>query len=1431
MDLFEFEKYYSADEVAKIFKVRTIAVINRIKSKKEFYGKWLLFENVYYIKKDIIDKIMYSREISMTVKEVCVALNRSKDTILDMIKQGRLDYFRDQWNNRNYRIYTDNIKEIMLLKENYYTVEQLGKIFKITNNNIRKKIKRNYCDVKDFMKDTTSRKIYIKKTFIDNYEELQCNSTFLDEAAKELGIKQNDLYIKCSNIDENSIFTDFVTGKLKLKNMYMDMIRNNEVNIEFESDNGFVELQSLIWQMVMTEEEIKDFILTCCNLDMYEEIKIINGKKYISSNRYQIIIEKFNEFFAEKKNDTNFVSQDANSSEFKKLDGKSYISLEDIKRMFGVSPVTIARRIRRNCCNVQKYKKQFSKKILIRGEFFYYLRKKQHNSVLLKLASQELKMNQERLRTLCINMSSDSIFNDFFTGKLKIDMKYYEIVKSQYYKSKELKINKKLNMHTEKAKNNLEYTKNKSKIINNEQNLMSVKELANELNITQTILRARIKKNCYDIASYVIRDMDKIFIQKEFLRHMIEIENNSKLIKFIAGEMKVEEKELKEICLLINKNTLFHDFRVNKYRIRNAYIQQIQDYYQDENKEYGRKIRAYFESNNNSGDKSLNMNNEINSAGKEKKIISLEKLADALNMHINSVYKRIKKNSYDIKDYVSYMNNKIYINEQFIDHINKVDSNSHFLESFASQIGIKKQTIIKIHPILGDDVVFADFRSNKFRINTKYLQQVKRYFKEDNEDIDYSKYIDIGQASDLLGVSNNSMKNIVRKGSTNDFFIRNNIIYISKNYINYILDIMESTISTKELAEMLGVSRHKIMALYLEEKIEVIKSPLNFSYYRIKKDQLKKISKLIEVKKSKGRIKFKKICDTAQDEFEVFDLIKKNIVLREYLRETENLFTSFVYDRLSNSDARKKIRYNIAKKCGRLLVYLNEKLDKEIYLYDNEEILRLINEIDNTNLIKTVKAFIKYCQDNTHCNYTSTFTCREVPKKVSVIDDEEIYSFELWGQYTKYLTDINLHINKAFESQRYACEWFLCILHLIAAWRLNDLITKIPNIELAIIDVYDFEWFKKGNEFTLSMGQSILNQMDMKLSGVCADKNEQQLRFFNSLNLTVPIAIAYVVAEIHRRKNSNNTIFSLLLDERYENETASWVRNAMSNFLKDERLRGFTNRKANNTLLTYVFECANTMEGMHSISYMLGGAMRSHKNDKKIQLPRTTQIYLKPILHKEDAKSVAFNLIKRGFFGWIPYKILQIIYNYEDGDSKPYMSNLTNEIVKLRENYSLLGMENLANHMTDELYEKSQIKVFNELARLDKLELKSRIKSILTCESASKSRNGGCLKGRVCAYPKRSSCSCCEYFVKNIYFLSSLNAEIIDLLNIIDCTDENEHYKIIKYSSVLFKLLSIVSEAKLFYEEYDSNLVDSFIEIDVIRDRIQDVRGKLKYFK
>jgi len=905
----------------------------------------------------------------------------------------------------------------------------------------------------------------------------------------------------------------------------------------------------------------------------------------------------------------------------------------------------------------------------------------------------------------------------------------------------------------------------------------------------------------------------KDLLEKEYIEKYIEIED---LLATLGAKESITVRRLIEnLNIKINNNIDL--YKGNKY-VKKAFIKVIKTEANDFSEEYLKFEDKYIHK--------VNLNYVLEKYTlnrRELENISLEYLNCNLKDHLinlrgvlflkKSFILKLKQN---IDDYLK--NNKTQL------------ANLSPWKSFSKRYGITYSKLIDICKndlnIEADKEIYYIYKN--VYINKSLLESVKRIIEEthNKNSTHNGRYTDIRDLTEVFMVSEDLLRKTVLEYKDR-CFINKGIFYMQNTFIKEIQHILNKTVDIIEISEKHDISRQLIIKVCKIEGLELIKNPFGFNRYRININDVKNVIISKIVSKFNNQRSNQSIQLVAKDELEYYKMMVEKLHINDNLIKTSKLFNSFAIQRITNINGKNSRRYIIARKCCSIMELLNDYLNKELFNCTNEDVLYLISKSPEGSESKILRGFIEYCRSSTVCEFTSPFTCSEL-KKDEGNDEDDIYSKDEWGKITRHLTNIDIHILKAFDDQKYSCLWLLGLLHLVTIWRINDMVTKIPSIDIELIGINDFEWFEDRNEFSLSMAQSVLRSLELKLSGVNADKNNQQLRFFYSIELAVPLAICYVIAEIHRRKNNNDKVLSRLLSNKFKEEIAPWVCvNGFEKLFMQTETSKFSNLKANRTLMTYMYEVANEIEGNHSISYMLCGSMRSHKIDSHIQLPIATRIYLKPIINSEDAKAISYNLLKRGFFGWIPYKLLEIAYSDKNKIRDLEMKEVTEMISTLRADYGLLGLEALAKYFNFESYQKNNIKVFNELVKLEKSQLKEIIRKLLTNESTSKHPYGGCLKGNKCAYPNKDTCIFCEYFVKNVYFLYYVNEEINRVLEKILKINEAQRFDLIKQNKILFNLLGIVTEAKTFYCNYDSKFVDTFIDINVIKEKIKKIQHKL----
>ena len=186
-----------------------------------------------------------------------------------------------------------------------------------------------------------------------------------------------------------------------------------------------------------------------------------------------------------------------------------------------------------------------------------------------------------------------------------------------------------------------------------------------------------------------------------------------------------------------------------------------------------------------------------------------------------------------------------------------------------------------------------------------------------------------------------------------------------------------------------------------------------------------------------------------------------------------------------------------------------EKLDKEIYLYKNEEIHDLMKNADlgqreNAELCLFLKAVSQECGDN--CAFDVALSPKREARAKS---DQDFYTEEQWKGYINLIFDIDRHIEKAFADQLYARYWMYCLLQCSLAWRVEDIL-NIPALRMDDTGQYTLEWFEQ-NEFTSAMAWSIINTVKRFTEQDRVNKTGAKKHFIILHSVAVATAIGLLI--------------------------------------------------------------------------------------------------------------------------------------------------------------------------------------------------------------------------------------------------------------------------------------------------------------------------------
>lgn len=519
-------------------------------------------------------------------------------------------------------------------------------------------------------------------------------------------------------------------------------------------------------------------------------------------------------------------------------------------------------------------------------------------------------------------------------------------------------------------------------------------------------------------------------------------------------------------------------------------------------------------------------------------------------------------------------------------------------------------------------------------------------------------------------------------------------------------------------------------------------------------------------------------------------------------KDTVGLYKIWAKEKINKSKANYK--KNFVNFLTRTIENLNNALSKEIYKYNDKE-LDILFKDESVKLtakdIEIISGFLVYCKRKRECSFTDAYSINSIIDKKKSID-KIIYSKIDWVTYCTHLTDMDKHKKKAIEKRRYAETWLFMLLHLSLAWRSSDII-KMPNVALELVNINDFDWFEN-NDFNLQIAQDIINNVRRRSIGINTDKTGAKTHFV--IGLTVPTALAFVICELHRRKSSKNNE-SLLSLKRY--------RTADFRMVLGDGIPMFSSLKCNRTLLTYLFETAVNTEGKAHIAYQLSSYARSHKYylDRPNDI---TSVYLITTNTDASVENMAVHLFERGFFGWQIGLMLNLIYNTDEWN----FQDKTEMIKSFNETLYPIAVESISEYANTRHEEAKSL--LNELMVLPIEKLKQKLEDIAQFKSPALIEYSQCIKGlKNCPYNKSTACLGCKYLIPTNYILEIVNVDLLDLLERLDQTPMSEKAKRIKYTHMINRLMFILLDFKRAYMNFDSNYIQSFINLDIIKEKYQ----------
>ena len=334
-----------------------------------------------------------------------------------------------------------------------------------------------------------------------------------------------------------------------------------------------------------------------------------------------------------------------------------------------------------------------------------------------------------------------------------------------------------------------------------------------------------------------------------------------------------------------------------------------------------------------------------------------------------------------------------------------------------------------------------------------------------------------------------------------------------------------------------------------------------------------------------------------------------------------------------------------------LMDFLLINLEKDIVLYSNDDIERLLN-VAAVDLIhahaELLTFFLSYVRTKRKTKYYKDYgmTSRK-------LGNNDAYTFEEYIEILYYLFNEDYIFDndmyaRAARSKNYTDTWLFLALHFVCALRMTDMeriyhpvLPKDPETVLEEIEKGTFS-DSDAREVLLSITRRLC-VLPLKPNKTKRAKNIPNIKFIIPHSCEVHIGTLFALAEAHQQVSGKTgpivrKIASFEEITRYMGEDIGVL------FLQSN----FRSRKANKSFLQAIEALSGEVlgeDGLQVKGYMLAALARSHKSGYG-QFAATAATYLKDAaLTGLTPQFVALELFERGVLSFVPSMLLNIITN------------------------------------------------------------------------------------------------------------------------------------------------------------------------------------------
>ncbi|WP_010676351.1 hypothetical protein [Bacillus timonensis] len=543
---------------------------------------------------------------------------------------------------------------------------------------------------------------------------------------------------------------------------------------------------------------------------------------------------------------------------------------------------------------------------------------------------------------------------------------------------------------------------------------------------------------------------------------------------------------------------------------------------------------------------------------------------------------------------------------------------------------------------------------------------------------------------------------------------------------------------------------------------------------------------------------------------------------KKHIKETMKLYTDFSTTKLNATNGRINNVRRVFNHLKKLFSDIIINLEVEIYQLQNKDIEAVMKSSSYSNPIREL--FLKFLKETfliKGIKLDTEYVLSRKEKKSDKDIDSERYSPEVYYMFEQHVKDLEKHISPAIESRQYANMWVLTTMLLTNAWRPSDVIFEMPYIDIEVINVKEFDWFKS-NRLSPEQCQLIVNQLYLKLNNAEVSKTNANLHFLVAPDMVKSLAYACVISELHcRLLKGDVTLFEkerLLLGSFVpgitENPNTSGTTTHQKFFEGKPKLIPFSSKKLHNSTMTYLFLDISEDEEESELALEVVQWARSHEDIN------VTAGYIKLTNKDGTLDRVSINLFKRGHFGWLYNYMVQLAFS-NTGIHQSFEQR-TKTIEELKKEYTPIQLEAWAKTLLD--YKNRKESVVKRLYKMNTEELKEMVIKIYKGQMPSLDGCGQCLSFPDCHFANRKTCIGCINFIPLLQqVLIEAKEEFYRLIDSIkNCYTD----AILKRDTVfLFNILLLFNEA---VETFGTDTVNGFLPSEERKNSIYSIANKLK---